>query len=341
VKPYDLIGRISQTANRIGFFELTRALESLLGCDVGPADSPDLELVTFSHDPTLAYPVSDVASMTREDPVEVRLTFLGVIGTASPLTPEWTDDVLLGDDDGALQAFYDVFHHRIATYLFAAWRRHATVGAFDLQGRDILSARLRSMAGVDAWAAEDADPLPSMLALGFSDHQHGHPQTVDREVAERLLVRLFPDWHVRLETNVTRFVSFTPAERALLGRSRSKLDGGLVYGNGCDDESGLVRIHVGPVDANTYENLMPGGPGYVTLEQVAARIFGATVDPELEVHLHRDHAPVTRLNQSQGARLGTDARYGNPSREMLSVRVPLVAGGAAARRVFVLPPEDV
>jgi type VI secretion system protein ImpH len=339
VKRQDLIRKMAGTASRVGFFQLTRAFESLLGCEVGPAESPDSERVTFSHDPALAYPVSDVVSVEPGNTVQVTLSFLGLLGAASPLTPEWTDDVLLGDEEGALQAFYDLFHHRIATYLFAAWRRHSIEGAFDLEGRDILSARLRSMAGVDAWAAADTDPLPPMVALGLSDHQRGQPQTIDREVAEHLLVTLFPDWRVRLETSVNQFVTFTPAERARLGNQRSRLNGGLVYGDGCQDEAGLVRIHVGPVDANTYEALMPGGSAYVTLERIATRIFGATVDAELEVHLHRDHAPETHLGRPLGGRLGMDARYGNPRHSMLSVRVPLVAEAGKAHRVFVLPPE--
>jgi type VI secretion system protein ImpH len=341
LKHRDLVQRLAKTASRMGFFELARAIGSLLECEVGIVDSPDLERVAFSHDPILAYPVSDIVTMTPTDPVEITLSFLGLLGTASPLTPEWTDDVLLGDDEGALRAFYDVFHHRIATYLFAAWKKHATEGAFDLRGGDILSTRLRSMAGVDAWAAADADPLPPMLALGFSDHQHGQPQTIDREVAERLLARLFPEWRVRLETQVSQFVTFTPAERARLGGRRSKLDGGLVYGDGCEDEAGLVRIHVGPVDRATYEALMPGGAAYATLERIAARVFGATVDAEIEVHIHRDHAPVTRLGRLEGGRLGIDTRYGTTRQQMLSVRVPLVAGATEVRRLFVLPPEDV
>ena len=340
MKREDLLKRLSASAARFGFFELVRALGSALKSDIDAVDSPDLERVHFAHDPSLAFPVTDVVKVAQGDVVEVTTSFLGLLGNASPLSVEWTDDVLLGDEDGLLQAFYDVFHHRALAYLFSAWRALAAEGSFDLRGGDVRSARLRSLAGVDAWAPGEADPLHPMVALGLADHQHGQPQSIDEEAAERLLRRFFPDLSLRLETRVSRFIPFTASERARLGSSRAKLNGGLVYGDGCQDDAGAVRIHVGPVDAVTYEDLMPGGAAYVSLEQTAARVFGGTVDVELEVHLHRDHAPALKLGRREGSRLGIDARYGDPRHEFLSVRVPLIRGGHDLPRVFLLSPED-
>jgi type VI secretion system protein ImpH len=341
LKPTALLKKIAAAGQQFGFFEAARILEAVLGSEIGPSDSPDVERVNFSHSLSLGYPTSDVIEITSGEGVDVTLSFLGLLGHASPLAPEWTDNVLLDDDEGALQAFYDVFHHRAATYLFAAWRRLTAEGSLDLRGADVSSKRMRSLAGIDAWAEDDGnDPLPPMVALGLSDFQRGHAQTIDRESTERLLERLFPGWGIRAEVGIKRFVSFTPREWAKVGSSRAKL-GMMVYGDGRDDEAGLLRIHVGPVDASRYEALMPGGTDYVALERAAARIVGNTVDLELEVHLHRDDAPTTRLGQRLGARLGVDARYGNPRNETLSVRVPLGQNGVETPRTFVFSPEDM
>lgn len=332
----DLIAKLSASATRFGFFELVRTLEQVLECDITPRDSPDEERVVFTQVPTLAFPVADVARVTFEKTAEVALTFLGLLGTASPLSAEWNEDTLLADNDGALQAFYDVFHHRAVSYLFSAWKTHATEGAFDLEGRDVLSARLRSLAGIDAWAPPDADPLPPMFALGLADHQRGQAQTIDLGSAEQLLRRIFPAWQLRLEPQVRRSVAFTEDERAKLGVRNSKLDGGLIYGDACDDEAGLVRIHVGPVDQETYEALMPGGAHYIVLERIAPRVFGGAVDVEIEVHVHPEETPTSTLGAMRGARLGIDARYAIASAPGLSVRVPLVTDLTALPRTFVL-----
>ncbi len=341
VSAQSLMAKLSTSVSRFGFFQLLRTLELVYECDVTPRDSPDEERVVFTEVPTLAFPVADVARVTFEKTVQVALTFFGLLGTASPLSPEWTEDALLGDDEGALQAFYDAFHHRAASYLFLAWKTHATEGAFDLEGQDVLSARLRSLAGIDAWAPPDADPLPPMVALGFADHQHGQAQTIDVESAERLLQRIFPQWSPRLESYVRRSIALTKEERAKLGVRNSKLDGGLIYGSACDDEAGLVRVHLGPVDAATYESLMPGGGEYVVLERIAARVFAGSVDVEIEVHVPPGEAPTTTLGGTRGGRLGVDTRYANEmTASDLSVRVPLVKDVTLAARTFVLQRQE-
>jgi type VI secretion system protein ImpH len=334
-----LTSRIAETASRFGFFELTRALEQALQCDATPGDSPQVEQITFNQHASLGFPTADVTTVTCEEGAQVEVSFFGLLGTASPLSPEWTEEVLLGDEEGALKAFYDVFHHRALSYLFLAWITHAAEGAFDLHWRDALSARLRSMAGVDAWAQVDDDPLSPMMALGVADYQHGQPHMVDRDAAEQLLQRTFPSYGLWLETEVERSVAFTTEERAKLGVRNSKLDGGLVYGSRCDDRGGLVRIHLGPVDGPAYEAMMPGGTGYVALERLACRIFGGSVDVEIEVHVLPTGAPATTLGAHRGSRLGVDARYAASLTQSLSVRVPLVPPGGSPRRTFVVQDE--
>jgi type VI secretion system protein ImpH len=333
-----LTARIAKAAARFGFFELTRTLEQALPCDASPGDSPELEQMSFTQPPSLTFPTAEVC-VTRDDGREVTVSFLGLLGTSSPLSLEWTEEVLLGDEEGALQAFYDVFHHRTLSYLFLAWKTHAAEGAFDLHGRDVLSARLRSMAGVDAWAPVEDDPLSPMVALGVADHQHGQAQTIDREAAEQLLRRTFPWCELRLETEVPRSVALTTDERAKLGVRNSRLDGGLVYGARVDDQGGGVRIHLGPVDGPAYDALMPGGAGYAALERLASRIFAGSVDVEIEVHVPAAGAPPTTLGANRGCRLGVDARYAPSGSGAVSIRVPLVADAVAARRTFVVQHE--
>jgi type VI secretion system protein ImpH len=339
MKGESLASRIADRAFRFGFFQLTRALEQALQCDATPADSPDAEHITYSQHASLGFPTTDVTSVVATEGAPVEVSFLGLLGTASPLSPEWTEEVLLADEEGALKAFYDLFHHRALSYLYLGFKTHAAEGAFDLEGRDPLSARLRSLAGVDAWAPPDDDALSPMTALGVADYQHGQPQTIDREAAERLLQRTFPDHRLWLETEIRRSIAFTEDERAKLGVRNSKLDGGLVYGARCDDSGGFVRVHVGPVDEPAYESLMPGGPSYIALERLASRIFGGSVDVELEVHVHEGAAPPTVLGGPRGTRLGIDARYEASKTEALSIRVPLVEGEVLPPRTFIAQDE--
>jgi type VI secretion system protein ImpH len=311
---------------RAPFFELVRLLEH---AGFG-------ERIEFGHSPDLAFPVADVASLDPDGEVaRLGTTFLGLLGAASPLTPEWTEEVLHEDDDGALRAFYDTFHHRALGLLYSAWKVHALEGGFDLAGSDAMSQRLRALAGVDAWIDAEDEALPPMAAVGLADYQRGQPQSIDLPSAEGLLRRLYPSWDVRLTGSVPRFVPFTHRERTRVGRSRGRLGETLVYGDGTDEAETLLRMRIGPVDGETYESLMPGGQDYADLDRLARRIFAGTLDVELEVQVAGEDAPTCVLGRSRGTRLGIDARTAPDKTAPVAVRVRLLQDASAARREFV------
>jgi type VI secretion system protein ImpH len=321
----DVLEQLAREPLRAPFYELVRLLEQVLGAGV-----------SFTHSPDLAFPVADVTALAKDgDAARIATTFLGLLGTASPLTAEWTEEVLHEDDGGALRDFYDVFHHRALSLLFAAWKVHALEGGFDLAGSDILSQRLRALAGVDGWTDAEDEALPPMAAVGLADYQRGQPQAIDLPSAEGLLRRLYPSWNVRLTGGVPRFLRFTDRERTRVGRQRSRLGESLVYGDGTTEAETLLRVRIGPVDGDAYENLMPGGPDYADLERLSRRLFAGSLDVELEVHVAGEDAPTCVLGSSRGSRLGVDARYTDDKAAPVRVRVRLLQNASAARRVFV------
>jgi type VI secretion system protein ImpH len=342
--------RLGRPAIETEFFELVRLLERILGCDAGRLDDLDARPpIGFAHVPDLGFPASDVAFLVEGERSQgdgagwstldgeratVGTTFLGVVGTASPLTPEWTEEVLLSDEEGALRTFYDVFHDRALRVLFHAWKTKSLEGAFDLEGGDALSKRLRSLVGVDSWAPV-SEPVEPMAAVGLGDFHRAQPQTIDIESAQGILRHLFPDWNLRVEANAPRFVRFAPSERARLGEARCRLGEDLVYGDGYVDREGLVRIHVGPVNGATYESLMPGGRHYVHVRQLAEWAFAAVVDVELEVQVAAEETPRCVLDGRPRVRLGVDARYTTERGGNLRVRVPLCDDPHRVGRMFV------
>jgi predicted component of type VI protein secretion system len=153
--------------------------------------------------------------------------------------------------------------------------------------------------------------------------------------AQSLLRRLCPEWNVRLEAGAQRFVPFTPPERTRLGVARSRLGRDALYGTGCVDAEGLVRLLVGPFDTSRYESLMPGGECYAWLERVTRQIFAGSLEVELEVEVAPQQAPLCALGRGAGGRLGVDARYSADREGPVRVRVRLLQDAATARRTFV------
>jgi type VI secretion system protein ImpH len=323
---HETVKQLAREPGQAPFFELVRLLEHAL--------SP--ERIAFRHSPDLVFPVADVVSLDADgEAARLGTTFLGLLGAASPLTPEWTESILHEDDDGALRDFYDTFHHRALGLLFSAWKVHALEGGFDLAGSDALSQRLRALAGVDGWTDAEDEALAPMAAVGLADYQRGQPQAIDLPSAEGLLRRLYPSWDVRLKGGVPRLLPLSDRERTRLGVSRSRLGETLVYGDAAEEAETLLRLRIGPVDGETYESLMPGGQDYADLDRLCRRVFAGALDVELEVHVAGQDAPTCVLGRSRGTRLGVDARYADDKTAPVRVRVRLLQDASAARRVFV------
>ncbi|WP_394848627.1 type VI secretion system baseplate subunit TssG [Pendulispora brunnea] len=319
---------IARTAARYGFFELARLLEHTTATELERT-----ERIQFTQRPSLAFPAGEVASVAQaaNDSLQVELNFLGLIGTSGPLAAQFSEEVRYGDDEGALRAFYDVIHHALAVRLYGAWKASTIEGGFDLEGGDLQSQVLRSVAGIDAPSALDEEPLAPMLALGLADYQRGQPHDINLRAAEALLQHLLP-WPISLEANVHRLLPLGDNETAHLGGQCSRLGVDFVYGETRSDREGAVRLHIGPVDRATHESMMPGGDEYAKLERLTNRIFGAKVLVELEVHLGADDTP--RWTLGGGSALGIDTRY-TIADETVHVRAPLLPEPHQARCEFV------
>ncbi|MCL2722908.1 MAG: type VI secretion system baseplate subunit TssG [Polyangiaceae bacterium] len=323
-----------EEASRIPFFALVRLLEHWLETDIDESDA-----VAFAQVAELSFPTSDVAevdaSAARHNTL-VTLRCLGLTGAASPMAPEWTEGIVRQDDNGALRAFCNVFADRAARVLYATWKARALEGGFDLEGRDALSERLRAVVGVDAWAPAPSEqkPMPSMVALGLADHRRSQPQTIDKDSAERLLRYLYPTWNLSIETNVHRIITLHPEERSRLGEQRHRLGLDAFCGREAEDEEDLVRLRVGPLDAETYRSLMPGEPAHAMLSGLVRQLF--SVNAELEIKVSQTDAPPCQLGAKLGTKLGLDtycASHTSPRDDMVCIRVPLTP--TAVLRTFV------
>ncbi|WP_394831759.1 type VI secretion system baseplate subunit TssG [Pendulispora rubella] len=309
-----------------GLYELIRWLESTYG----PAE--DGEDLRFEHASSLSYPTASLAEVrTDSGYARVVVTLIGLLGASSPISLDWLEgllheETLRDDNQTPIRDFLDVLLHPFVTLLYTGWKQYTPEGAYDPAGNDRWSQRMRALAGIDAWApahspAEEA--LPSMAAHGLTDHLNAMPRWIDVPSATAILRRRFPDLHIRLETDTQRRVIFGQSERTLLGTQRSTLGRNFRCGRGCRTTEGFVRVCAGPVEQETYDALMPGGPVYARLAALAERLLPTVAHRELEVTTASTSAPTFVLGR-HGNRLGSTARISRAKSERIRVRVPLV-----------------
>ena len=304
---------LAARARRIPFVTLVEHLERVLGGDpVGTALAVKDEAIRFRHDPSLVFHASDVAEMKvlpgSARRVEVTSTFLGAIGSVSPLASFFTEELLRTDaqDSASLGAFYDVFHHRLLALCYRALQRNRPAWSIRRSGDDDFTRRALALTGLGARRVDA--PVSSTRLLGRARVLGQRPRS--RDALEAALALAFPDLPVRIVDFFPQRVRLQPEQRLRLGVKNHRLGAETRLGRNMVAQSDVVRLCIGPVDRSTYARLLPEGSEHTRLRRLVDRMTGGMVDVELEIELAHGHEPHAALGERAGragARLGRGA----------------------------------
>lgn len=166
-----LDGRLAQTH----LFRFCQLLEKALpghtplGSSLRPSDDP----VRFRPDPGMGFPAGELRGLETDDafpnrPATVRTRVLGLYGVDSPLPTSYLDDIAQRrEGHEALEAFLDIFNHRILTQFYRIWRKYSYPATFETGGSDATSQCLLGLVGlgIPGTARQIATPLSRFLAL--------------------------------------------------------------------------------------------------------------------------------------------------------------------------------
>lgn len=140
-----------------------------LGSTAHPADDP----VRFRPDPGMGFPAGELKAIeTDEDHPErsatVRTRLLGLYGVDSPMPTTFLDDIAQRrEGHEALEAFLDIFNHRIFTQFYRIWRKYSYPATFEAGGADETSQCLLGLIGlgIPGTTQQIATPTSRFLAL--------------------------------------------------------------------------------------------------------------------------------------------------------------------------------
>ncbi|MCX2900416.1 type VI secretion system baseplate subunit TssG [Pseudomonas mandelii] len=166
-----LQGRVAE-ANLYRFCQLLeQALPDhpLLGSTTNPADDP----VRFRPDPGMGFPAGELKSIEHDEhdslrPATVRTRLLGLYGVDSPMPTAFIDDIAQRrEGHEALEAFLDIFNHRIFTQFYRIWRKYSYPATFEAGGTDATSQCLLGLIGlgIEGTARQIETPVSRFLAL--------------------------------------------------------------------------------------------------------------------------------------------------------------------------------
>jgi len=292
------------------FFQAVRLLENLLlgRNEVGRFAAPRQELVRFKQSTSLSFPSSDVLKLaSREDgPPEMTVTFMGLVGIHGVLPRPYTELVLTraSSRDAVFREFLDLFHHRVVSLFYLAWRKYRLLER-DTDQPNPLHTALAAMIGLGTKAVQSRQPFPDADLLYFAGLLAQQPRSA--EALESALSEYFKI-PVRVEQFIGGWYKLDSDALCTLDSSESEtrqIGIGSVVGDQVWEPQAKVRLVLGPLSRKRYSDFLPAGKDHRALRSFV-RFFSDEVDFEAQLVLKARKTPPCRLGKTGecGPRLG-------------------------------------
>ncbi|MBL8294643.1 MAG: type VI secretion system baseplate subunit TssG [Bryobacterales bacterium] len=290
------------------FFQAVRLLERLQPerSAVGRYAHPKDEIVRFQANPTLSFPASQIAALQTEpagQPV-MDINFLGLVGPLGVLPTFMTELVIARTraKDHTLLSFLNIFNHRLTSFFYQAWEKHHFTVAYERDQNDPVTECLFSLVGFGTPGLRHRQPVPDEAFIFYSGLFALMPRS-----ATALQAVLSDYFHVPVEVEpfIGAWRTLEPDDQCIFdqGPMESVMLGfGAVVGDEVWDQQSRVRLRLGPLSGERYEDFLPTGSAWPQIKALTKTFYGNEVEFELQLILKRADVPSVELhNPDDGA----------------------------------------
>jgi type VI secretion system protein ImpH len=302
--------RLLKEFYRFSFFMAVHLLEHMFPDKkpLGKTLSPGEEVVRFSVKPGLAFPPSDISNLKQvneERPVDMEVTFMGLIGPSGVL-PYWYNELAverIRQKDFSLTAFLDIFHHRLISLFYLAWKKNRWPVNYLPGAKDKLSSYLLSIIGLGTSGLAGRIGLPEESLIFYSGLLS---RPVPSAVAIEATVEYLSGTRTEVHQFIERLVSFDLEDQTQLGLANGQIGIDAVCGSCAWESQTKFRVNLGPMGYNDFVRFLPSGDMLRPIFSLVRYMVGIEYEFEIRVILKRDEVPLCTVGMETPAspRLG-------------------------------------
>jgi type VI secretion system protein ImpH len=298
----DLEEALRTDAPSFDFFQAVRLLRFLHPEQegVGEFAVPSEEAVRFSTNPSLAFPPGEIQSLSWGPDGQPRLevNFLGLVGNQGVLPLHYSRLVTATDpaEPNPLRAFLDIFQHRLISLFYRAMEKGRFYASYERGEEDSVSARLLELLGLRSKSLRGLMDLPDDDLLFYGGllglHQR-NATSLERIVQDYLQVpaqveQFIGGWYTLTEESQVRLDEDPDEFSPRLGEQ-------TVVGDEFWDPQARVRIKIGPLSRDRYEDFLPKGKGHKALKALSTFFSDGLFDFEVRLILAKEDVPPVVL----------------------------------------------
>jgi type VI secretion system protein ImpH len=191
-----------------------------------------------------------------------------------------------------MQAFLNIFHHRMALLFYRAWSSARPAIQRDRPWQDRYSVYVGALSGYGLRNARHRDRFADESKWFYS----GRLASIRRN-AEGLQAMLAGALQcpVEIKQFQLRTLPIDQADRTRLGRHANCLGQSTLLGSKVPDRQSCVEVQVGPLNYHKFENLLPGAVRRQSVEALVRNYTGLGVTPRMRLVLKKDEVPKLQL----------------------------------------------
>jgi type VI secretion system protein ImpH len=291
------------------FFKAVDLLEKLYSDrkPLGQTQDPRQEAVRFSVAPGFSFAPSDIAGFsaaTKDDPCSMNVAFMGLIGPSGVL-PHWCNELVAErkrKKDHSIRAFFDIFHHRLISLFYLAWKKHQFPVTYLPGSRDKLSGYMLSLAGLGTAGLRGRIGLPEESLSFYSGLlSRQTPAAVSIESA----VAYYAGTSVSVDQFVERMIPLSPEDQTSIGAANARLGEDTVCGSFVWDCQTKFRVNLGPMSLDEFLRFLPSGDLLRPIFSFVRYMVGIEYEFDVRVLLKREEVPPCILGaETPAPRLG-------------------------------------
>lgn len=283
------------------FFKAVELLEkfALDKKKLGKTLEPDQESVRFFVKPGFAFPASDIPGLIKnkeQKRSDMEIAFMGLIGP-SGLLPHWYNTHAIErkkNKDHTFTEFLNIFHHRLISLFYLAWKKHRFPENYQSGGGDRLSRYVLSLAGLGTKGMVGMLGLPRE-SLTFYSGLLSLP--VASAASIEAAIEYFSGAKTRVDQFVQRDVPLEEEDVTRLGAANACLGKDAVCGSQVKECQTKFRVNLGPVEYQIYNRLMPAGDLLLPVFSLIRYMVGIEFEFEIRVFLKKEAVPLCVLGQ--------------------------------------------
>lgn len=311
VADHAVVGRLAREPFSFEFFQAVRLLGRILSArqPVGRFQNPSTEVARFSAHAALAFPASQIQSLSGREGASPLMTvnFMGLTGPLGVLPLYYTELVMerLQARDTAVRDFLDIFNHRIISLFYRAWEKHRFPVACERGDSGVFLRLLLSLVGLGTPGLAKRQAVDDWSLVFFGGLVGQQPRSAS--ALEQLLADYF-DVPVKVEQFVGVWCGLDRETQNWFEEPEGPSGqlGGSVLGDEVWDLQSRVRLRLGPLTLERYLDFLPSGSAYAPLRAITRFFSGDALDVEVQLVLQRDEVPACALGDEGGTapRLG-------------------------------------